>query len=205
MTKVNWMVVLVCAMLLCSGRTVAATSAQQNCDNARVGARKNYEACVDGLVAKDAKGTYFDRYAGFAKCRHKYFRTWAALQSYTGSTCVGERFTDNLDQTVTDNLTELTWEKKDNGGGVHDKDNFYAYSTASYKEDGTAFATFLTDSLTGLNVVGFGGANGWRLPTLAELQTIVLDFECKGVGFSPACVCPSSPCIEPALDAANTP
>jgi hypothetical protein len=104
---------------------------------------------------------------------------------------------------VTDNLSGLVWEKKDNAGGVHDKDNLYSWSTGTNKGDGTAFATFLTGAGTGLNVAGFAGAKDWRLPTLAELQTVMFDFTCTGRGGGATCVC-TGPCVDPALDAANT-
>lgn len=32
-------------------------------------------------------------------------------------------YTDNGDGTITDNVTGLMWEKKDDSGGIHDKDN----------------------------------------------------------------------------------
>jgi hypothetical protein len=192
---------LAALVLSCAGAALAVPTAQQKCNSARVTAWKKFQSCVDAVLAKDAKGVSFDAFAAHAKCRHKYFAKWAAFQSYAGSTCVGTRFTDNGDQTVTDNLTGLVWEKKDDSGSVHDKDNTYTWSTgAPYKEDGTLFSSFLFV----LNVSTFGGANGWRVPTLAELQTIVLDFKCKGSGGGPTCTCPSSPCVDPALDAANT-
>jgi hypothetical protein len=63
----------------------------------------------------------------------------------------------------------------------------------------------VTNFLSSLNAgSGFGGANGWRPPTIVELQTIVLDFSCSGYGTGPQCSCPSSPCIASALDSANT-
>ena len=37
-------------------------------------------------------------------------------------------FTDNGDGTITDNNTHLMWEKKGDGGGLHDKDNTYSWS-----------------------------------------------------------------------------
>ena len=199
---------------------LALPTAQQKCDEARIKAWAKYVSCVDGVVAKDAKGVYSDwavESAAFAKCRHTYFKNWTTLEksaSLLGSSCnltdnrtnpPDPRYTDNGDQTVTDNLSGLVWEKKDNAGGIHDKDNWYTWSAGSpYKESGTAFTTFLTGAGTGLNVAGFAGANGWRLPTLAELQTIVLDFACTGAFGGAKCSCPSSPCVDPALDAANT-
>ena len=94
------------------------------------------------------------------------------------------------------------WEKKTDDGGINDKDNGYSWSItgAPYAESGSAFTSFL---LT-VNVGGFAGANGWRLPTVAEVQTILLDFRCTGEGGGPTCRCPSFPCVDPALDFANT-
>jgi hypothetical protein len=40
---------------------------------------------------------------------------------------------------------------------------------------------------------GFGGANGWRLPTLAELQTTMLDYTCTGAGGGATYVCITPP------------
>jgi hypothetical protein len=102
--------------------------------------------------------------------------------------CDAPRWVDNGDGTVTDNLTGLVWEKKTDDGSEHDWDNTYTWTTLDGDEtdgDGTAFTTFLSS----LNTGGFGGANGWRLPTMAELQTILLP--------EPAGACTSDPCIDP--------
>jgi len=187
--------VAACATLLWTGVAVATPSAQEQCDSARITAWAKYVSCVDAGVAKDAKGVSFDEFAAFAKCRHSYFKNWTAFQSkasVAGSTCRGNRLTDN-GTTVTDNLTGLVWEKKTNDASVHDEGNVYTWSTGDNNEDGTAFTTFLT---AGLNTPGFAGANGWRLPTLAELQTIVLDFPCTGAGDGPKCICGADPCID---------
>lgn len=144
-----------------------------------------------------------DVFTAFAKCRHAYHSRWATLQgaAYAGSICVGSRFVDNGDSTVTDRLSNLTWEKKVDDLSERDKDNEYTWSTGSpFKETGTVFTTFLNT----VNDGAFAGVSGWRLPTLAELQTIVLDFPCRGQIMSFTCSCPASPCIDPALDAANT-
>ncbi len=194
-----------CATLLWTGVARATPSAQQSCDNARIAAWAKYVSCVDAVVAKDAKGVSFDESSAFAKCRHAYFKTWDKFQTKAAlatSTCVGDRFADS-GTTETDNLTGLVWEKKTNDSTVHDKDNYYSWSTGSpYNGNGTAFATFLTGATTGLNVAGFAGAKDWRLPTLAELQTIVADFACTGAFGESKCQCGSNPCV--ALDAANT-
>jgi hypothetical protein len=180
-------------------------SAQEKCDSARITAWKTYLSCVDTVVVKDVEGASFDEEAAFTNCRHTYFKNWTAFQpkaSLAGSTCIGSRFTvTDSGATVTDGLTRLVWELKTGtvGGGTdfsnpENVNNTYSWSMGSpYAENGTAFTTFLT---AGLNAPGFAGANGWRLPTLAELQTIVLDFPCTGAGEGPTCSCGTSPCID---------
>ena len=204
-----------CATLLWAA--TALGDAQENCDRARVGAWRTYLSCLYTIVAKDYAGAVADSFieeAAFARCRHAYFRKWRLWQnprrrpSLKGSTCIGTRFTDDGNQTVTDKLSALVWEKKDNLDNApnysdpHDADNHYTWSTGSpYNENGTAF----TDFLGMLNsATGFAGSNGWRLPTFVELQTTVLDFACKGELLSDTCTCLSDPCVDPAFDAPNT-
>jgi hypothetical protein len=154
------------------------------------------------VVAKDAKRVTFDEWKAFWKCRHAYFKKWTGFQTKTslaGSTCVAlSRFTStDSGTTVTDALSGLVWEKKTNDSTVHDKDNTYTWGTGAspYYGNGTAFSTFLTGVGTGLNVAGFAGAKDWRLPTLAELQTIMLDYTCTGAGGGATCVC-TGPCVD---------
>jgi hypothetical protein len=80
-------------------------------------------------------------------------------------------YTDNGDGTITDNNTGLMWEKKDDSGGLHDKDNLYSWSTgAPWDMDGTITTSFLA----GLNAGGgFAGYTDWRIPNLKELHSIV--------------------------------
>jgi hypothetical protein len=100
----------------------------------------------------------------------------------------GVRFVDNGDSTVSDTLTGLMWEKKENLdttvdlSNPHDADNKYSWtvSASPYPPDGTAF----TDFLARLNSCassdgtatsgGFAGHCDWRLPTSIELQSILL-------------------------------
>lgn len=111
----------------------------------------------------------------------------------------GVRYVDNGDGTVSDTQTGLTWEKKDDSGGIHDKDNFYSLSATGSLPDGTAYTVFLptlnkntsTDGNT--TITGcFAGHCDWRLPTISELQTILLQ------------PCATSPCIDPVFGIIST-
>jgi hypothetical protein len=102
----------------------------------------------------------------------------------------GTRFVDNGDGTVTDNATGLMWEKRQNYDSIanfidpHDADNAYTWTAGGI---GAADGTVFTDFLPKLNQSGlcFTGQCDWRLPTIAELRTIVLN------------PCSAAPCIDP--------
>ncbi len=212
MTRIACFVGMTAAVVLWLGTARATQTAQEKCDQARVTAWKTFVSCVDKVVATDAGckpnascKASFDEFAAFAKCRHTYFKNWTSFKgkkALAGSTCIGSRFTStDSGATVTDALTGLVWEVKDNVAGgssdysdPHDVNNQYAWSTGPpWAENGTAFTSFLGTVNGG---GGFAGSNGWRLPTLAELQTILLDFACTGTGGGPKCSCASDPCID---------
>jgi hypothetical protein len=109
-----------------------------------------------------------------------------------GTCMANAQFADNGDGTVSDSLTGLTWEKKDNSGTVHDVDNSYSLDTECENPGvdclpwtGTAYSEFLAT----LNDVDGGGAScfvgrcDWRLPTSNELQSLLQP------------TCGSGPCI----------
>ena len=127
-------------------------------------------------------------------------------------TCVAPppRFVDNGDGTTTDNLTGLMWEQKTgtigmpNPSDVHDVNNGYAWTATGTAPDGTLFTNFLATLNGGeyYNPVTMLSENGslasqcfanhcdWRIPTQAELETI-LDSTVSGCGFGVPCVDPT--------------
>ena len=177
--------------LVCVGAVHAKQTPEQQCHKGRYDAAAQYVACEQKALGKVAGGGDLQKYeVAIGKCGSKYRTTWAKLQkkaSGTGSPCDNPRFADNGDGTVTDRLTGLQWEQKTDDGTVHSKDNQYSWSTSADGDvtdaDGTAFSDFLAS----LNTSGcFAGQCNWRLPTQAELQTILL-------GPYP---CTTSPCID---------
>jgi hypothetical protein len=122
----------------------------------------------------------------------------------SGALACQSRFNDNNDGTVTDNRTGLVWEKKDGGdenatsfGGVHETFRTWRWSvlnpdpdlTLIPLDDGTLFTEFLAtlNNTQGNYATCFANHCDWRIPDLAELQSILL------APFP----CPSGPCIDP--------
>lgn len=104
-------------------------------------------------------------------------------------------FVDNGDGTITDHQTGLMWEKSDDAAGLTDKDLVRTWNLApsntSDSATGSSIFTWL-DRLNGRltndpSQPGFAGHTDWRVPTVFELQTILL-------APSP---CGTSPCIDP--------
>ena len=122
-----------------------------------------------------------------AKCRIKYAAVWPTLQAKfagAGVMCDQARYLDN-GTTVTDNLTGLEWEKKSAScPGIHCVTDNYALSLLNNGiDDGPAYTVFLAT----LNSAACFDSNcDWRLPTVAETQTILLP---------EAYPCTTSPCI----------
>lgn len=172
-----------CGVALLWATQAAATNAEK-CNAALVKAAGKYQKCIQSWLSNYYRIGLHDL-DKLSKCREKYVATWAKLQGLSNSVCAGARWVDN-GSTVTDHLTGLTWEKKTDDGTVHDVDNQYAYGdngdSVYTDQDGTAFTVFLSDLNAG---GGFDGANGWRLPTYAELLTVLM------------APCPGPQCLEP--------
>lgn len=74
------------------------------------------------------------------------------------------RFTDNLDGTVTDNLTGLMWLKDADAG------NDCAGADTGTEDWATALASAAACNTTGS---GYAGYTDWRLPNVRELQSLI--------------------------------
>jgi hypothetical protein len=97
-------------------------------------------------------------------------------QGRGGGPAPAGRFVDNGNETISDSMTGLMWEKKTSAVGsgastldVRDVDNTYTweYAMDDYLDrlNGRLIATAADKS--------FAQHNDWRLPTMEELQTIV--------------------------------
>lgn len=193
MKRILAVITLVATAMLIGANTAHAANPQQRCHLGRYKAAAIYMACQQKLMAY-----FFARVptpgvdlAAIADCRSQYTASWSRLQekaSGTGSICDNPRFEDNGDGTVTDRLTELQWEKKTHDATVHDMDTLYSWSAGGdgfAAADGTALTSFLATMNSG---ICFAGQCDWRLPTIYELQTILLEAPCT-----------TSPCIDEAV------
>ena len=132
--KKSVVVVMVCCLFL-GAISAQALTPEQTCQFKRASAKGQYEKCVQNWLAKCNFGTgqcaVAESFQKLSKCGQKYAAVWPKLQTLTGTPCGAARFVDNEDGTVTDNLTGLVWETKDDDNGIHDKDNYYTWTTGA--------------------------------------------------------------------------
>lgn len=217
------------ALLLLTPAARAAPTGDRKCEAAKNEAAGSYGRCL-GRAARVL--TISEDEARFArirqKCRARFDAAWAKADSLgtcgldlsrddlaarlelladdTSSLAAGVRFVDT-GETIVDLRSGLEWEKKDDAGGIHDRDAVFAWGDvdAPFAPNGAAF----TDFLASLNGAGdgecFAGHCDWRLPTREELSGIVdrssspavpSDFwtSCYAGCELPACSCTVSQC-----------
>jgi hypothetical protein len=79
---------------------------------------------------------------------------------------VEPRFVDNGDGTISDELTGLMWEKKEEGENcLHCWVERYSW--------GYAMSEWLSQLNGSLAATGLGGFNDWRVPSVEELESIL--------------------------------
>jgi hypothetical protein len=111
-----------------------------------------------------------------------------AVTANLAALLAGITFADNGDGTVTDEQTGLMWEKKTGIAGSsvscstesacpdpHHVNNIYDWSKGLSAASGTVFSNFLGRLNGAYDGNCFNGHCDWRLPTQAELQTILLN------------------------------
>ncbi|HEY2773914.1 MAG TPA: DUF1566 domain-containing protein [Candidatus Binatia bacterium] len=73
---------------------------------------------------------------------------------------IAHSFTDNGNGTISDGATGLMWEKLSSDGSIHDVGATYTWAAA------------FSSKIAALNSAGFAGHHDWRLPNLAEMESI---------------------------------
>lgn len=160
--------------LLTASMVLGKATPEQQCQKGRYSAAAKYAQCqYKAFGTYLGSGDFMTFQAALSKCRGTYTNTWQALEKKaagTGATCDSARLIDNGNKTVTDKLTGLQWEQKTS---VNVGDTFVWPANLEIGELN--------------NVLFLGGHSDWRLPTPAELLTIV----------SEPYPCATSPCIDP--------
>jgi hypothetical protein len=76
---------------------------------------------------------------------------------------------------VLDNRNGLVWELKTDDDGVHDKDNTYRWGGRGAEQTGAIFFDDWNALLDATNNEKLCGFSDWRVPTIDELKTLVVD------------------------------
>lgn len=186
--------IAIAAALFVSATAGHAAQTSEACLAKKRQTEGKFEQCRAIEDAKALQGKASD----LAKCSIKFQEKIAAVSEKASAAGIQCRFVDNGNGTVTDYDTGLQWEKKTSPGGgatdPHDVDNTYTWNTVvgGTVPNGTAFTDFLgrlnncsfANGIV-LNSAGFAFHCDWRLPTLAELESIRLEAPCGGSCIDP--------------------
>lgn len=134
-----------------------------------------FSHCVDAAAANEATAA-----SNFQSCRIAFAD---AASSWSSSGC-GERFANVGGSSIIDNFTGLVWEKKCRGMGcppLQDLNppinrNRYTFTNPSTPSSNDRTGTVFTEFLEGVNNqngTGLDGHRTWRIPTLAELMSLI--------------------------------
>ena len=130
--------------------------------------------------------------ADLAKCQTTFQSALTKIDDKATKAEIGCRYRDNGDGTITDFDTGLMWEKKiDQAFGLAcELSNLPSCWTRKFTW-ATAMAEFISElngfTLSASSQFGHAGHTDWRLPTIVELQTILMH----------TYPCGTSPCIDP--------
>lgn len=179
-------------LMMASASVHAAEDRSAACRAAKIFASGQRSVCL----ATEEAGATLGKVADLARCEARFDQAIARLDTAAARHDVPCRYTDNGDGTVRDLNTLLIWEQKTNEAGIHNAFNRYTWTVTGTAPDGPAFTEFLAqlndnvsthgDVVTG----GFAGHRDWRLPTSAELLTLVV-----AEPFN----CPMRQCFDPIL------
>lgn len=154
----------------------AAGDPVQKCVAAKIKAAGKRASCLAGVDAKLALGKPGDA----AKCELAFTKARDKADAGAAKKGASCRLVDNGDGTVSDLDTFLVWEKKT----VGNVDATVTWAAAASDAVSAATGTSANgEEITG----GLGGHDDWRLPSIAELETIV-DFNPAGCGTGGTCI-----------------